>query len=132
MDMWHMSRALSDRDLDMLLFPTIYSYVPVLTRAKKLLMIHDIIPEKFPQLTLPGRKGRYFWQLKSALGRWQADAVITVSDYSKQCITVVFNIPSDRVYVVGDASDPIFQVIENPKLPPKLAALIISQRRLVA
>src|SRR5882724_8154873 len=28
-DLWRMSRALSDQEFDLLLFPTIYSYVPV-------------------------------------------------------------------------------------------------------
>jgi hypothetical protein len=34
-DLWRMSRAMSDREFDLLLFPTIYSYVPVFSRAKK-------------------------------------------------------------------------------------------------
>jgi hypothetical protein len=48
-----MSRALADSGLDVLFFPTIYTYVPVLSHARKLAMIHDVIPETFPELTLP-------------------------------------------------------------------------------
>src|SRR5215475_15176890 len=32
MDIWKMSRALSAREFDILLFPTVYSYVPVFSR----------------------------------------------------------------------------------------------------
>src|SRR5688572_8273608 len=39
-NMWRMSRALSKAKLDLLLFPTIYSYVPVTSRAKKIVILH--------------------------------------------------------------------------------------------
>src|SRR5437868_15155127 len=41
-DMWRMSRAVSDRGFDLVFFPTVYSYVPVLSRARKVLMIMDV------------------------------------------------------------------------------------------
>src|SRR5581483_12299075 len=85
-DMWRMSRALSAPDFDLVLFPTIYSYVPVFSRARKLVMIHDIIAETYPHLTVPRRTARLFWRMKTALGRFQADALITVSDYSREGI----------------------------------------------
>ena len=47
-DMWRMSRALSAPEFDLLLFPTIYSFVPVFSRARKLVMVHDIIAETYP------------------------------------------------------------------------------------
>src|SRR5205085_772988 len=74
-DSWHMSRALGDSRLDVLFFPTIYTYLPVLSRARKLVMVHDVIPETFPELTLPSRPARLLWNLKSALGRRQARAL---------------------------------------------------------
>ena len=122
-DMWRMSREMSRANLDLLLFPTIYSYVPVFSRAKKIVMIHDIIAETYPRLTLPGRTARLFWKAKVALGRWQADAVATVSEYSRQGIMRRFNLSADRVSVVGEASDPVFRVIENATLPKALHSL---------
>src|SRR5213079_2255480 len=97
----------------LLLFPTIYSYVPVLSPARKIVMIHDVIAETYPDLTMPRRSGRLFWKTKVALGRWQADAVATVSDYSRRGIVEQFGIDPERVYVVGEASDPVFRVIDN-------------------
>src|SRR5580658_5408412 len=38
-DMWRMSRALSAPEFDLLLFPTVYSFVPVFGRARRLVMI---------------------------------------------------------------------------------------------
>jgi glycosyltransferase involved in cell wall biosynthesis len=118
-----MSRALSEAQVDLLLFPTIYSYVPVLSRAKKIVMIHDVIAEKYPDLTIPGRRSRLFWKTKVALGRWQADAVGTVSDYSRKGIVEHFGIHPDRVHVVGEASDPVFRVLSEPKLTSHLRSI---------
>lgn len=122
-DMWRMSRSLSAPDIDVLLFPTIYSYVPVFTHAKKLVVIHDVIPEIYPQFTFPRRTARLFWNMKTALGRWQADAIITVSDFSRQCLIEHLNIVPELVYVVGEANDPIFHLIDQPELSPRLTSL---------
>jgi glycosyltransferase involved in cell wall biosynthesis len=113
-DMWRMSRALSDPTFDLLLFPTVYSYVPVLTRAKKVLIIHDVIAESYSQLTLPKYTARIFWKTKVALGRWQADRIVTVSDYSRQEILKHFKIAPDRIFVVGEANDPAFRLLDHP------------------
>jgi glycosyltransferase involved in cell wall biosynthesis len=125
-DMLRMSRALSRSDLDVLIFPSIYTYVPTLSRARKIVFVHDVIAETYPQLTLPNLRARLFWKAKVALGIRQAAAVITVSDYSREGILKLFRIPEDRVFVVGEASAPVFRRIEAPLLTPRLAALGIS------
>jgi glycosyltransferase involved in cell wall biosynthesis len=112
-DLWRMSRALSAREFDLLLFPTVYSYVPVYSRAKKVVMIHDVIAETFPNLTVPKMASRFFWNAKVALGRWQADAIVTVSEYSRQCILDHFQTSPERVFVVGEASDSTFRLIDD-------------------
>jgi glycosyltransferase involved in cell wall biosynthesis len=122
-DLWRMSRAMSDRELDLLLFPTIYSYVPVFRRAKKVVMIHDVIAEKYPDLTVPRSAARFFWKTKVMLGRWQADAIVTVSDYSRSGILEHFELAPERVFVVGEASDPIFRILEDPKPSVRLRSL---------
>jgi glycosyltransferase involved in cell wall biosynthesis len=119
-DLWRMSRALSDPAFDLLLFPTIYSYVPVLGRSKKVVMIHDTIAEKYPELTVPTRASRLFWKSKVALGRRQADAITTISEYSRKGIIEHFQISPERVFVVGEASDPIFRVLERLQPTPRL------------
>jgi len=125
-DMWQMSRAMSGPVFDLLFFPTIYSYVPVFSRAKKVVMVHDVIAETYPQLTLPNPLARLFWRAKVAVGRWQADAIATVSDFSRQGILRHFKLSPERVFVVGEASDPIFRVIDNPRPTPRLDSLGIT------
>ncbi len=125
-DMWRMSRALSKSDFDLVLFPTIYSYVPVLSRAKKVVLIHDVIAEKFPHLTLPSRLGRLFWKAKVALGRRQADALVTVSEHSRRGIVEYFGVAPDRVHVVSEAGDSAFRVLDNVTPSPRLCQLGIA------
>jgi len=122
-DMWRMSRAMSHREFDVLLFPTVYSYVPVFSRAKKIVMIHDVIAESYPNLTVPRSAARFFWNTKVALGRWQADAIVTVSDYSRRGILEYFGLPAERVFVVGEGNDPTFRLMENPRPSPRLRSL---------
>lgn len=131
-DIWRMGRALSSRAFDLLLFPTVYSYVPVWSRAKKIVMIHDVIAEKYPHLTLPSRVSQLFWQAKVALGRRQADALVTVSDYSRQGIAEYYQLAPSQIFTVGEASDPIFRLLPVVELSPELRALGIDpHQRLV-
>lgn len=132
-DMWRMSRALSSSEFDLLLFPAIYSFVPTFGRARKLVMVHDVIAETFPQLTVPRLSARLFWNIKAALGRWQADALITVSNFARDTIVAKFGSDPRRIFVVGEAADPVFRRLDHPGLTPALrAAGIDGNRRIVA
>ncbi|MCA9969735.1 MAG: glycosyltransferase family 4 protein [Anaerolineales bacterium] len=125
-DMARVSWAISRAGCDLLIFPTVYSYVPVVSRARKIVLIHDVIAETFPELTLPSPLARRFWQLKVALGRRQADAIVTVSEYSRQGIARHFGLPADQIHVVGEAGDPIFRRLDAPEWPPALRRLGLS------
>lgn len=132
-DLWRMSRAFSLPIYDMVLVPSIYSYVPVISGAKKIVFIHDIIPEKYPGLTLPDLKSRIFWKLKVTLGRIQADAIVTVSEYSRRLILESFNVDPEHVYVVGEASDSVFRVLDERHSESRLADMDIGKEdRIIA
>jgi glycosyltransferase involved in cell wall biosynthesis len=128
-DMWRTSRAMSSRNFQILLFPTIYSFVPTFTRARKIVVIHDTIAETYPHLTLPRRKARLFWQAKVRLGRAQADAIVTVSEYSRRSIVERFGLDPERVFVVGEASDPVFRRLDHPRPTAALAAARVTPGR---
>ena len=121
-DMWRISRALSAREFDVVLFPTVYSYVPTFGPARKLVMVHDVIAETYPHLTVPRFSARLFWNTKVALGRLQADAWITVSDYSRAGILKRFGMDPGRVFVVGEAADRVFRKLDRPLPGQKLRA----------
>ncbi len=122
-DMWQVSRTISQTACDLLIFPTVYSYVPVLSRVPKIVMIHDVIAETYPELTLPTATARLFWRVKVALGRWQAGAIVTVSEFSRRGIIDHFGTAPEQVHVVGEASDPVFRRLDAPTLTPHLRSL---------
>jgi glycosyltransferase involved in cell wall biosynthesis len=131
-DMWALGRAMSAAQLDVLLFPTIYSWVPTWTAAPKLLMIHDVIAERLPRHIFPTLGGRLRWRLKSMLGLAQADLVVTVSEYSRRALAGQFGLPSGSIAVVGEAPDPIFRPQQGAKLPRRVSELGMRQSRLIA
>ncbi len=132
-DLWAMSRALSSARLDCLLFPTVYSYVPVATAAAKVVIIHDVIAERFPGHVFPNRAERLRWRFKSALARAQADRLLTVSDYSRRELVDHFGLSPDQVAVVGEAPDPIFRPRPEARLPAAVRRLGIGDGdRLIA
>jgi glycosyltransferase involved in cell wall biosynthesis len=128
-DLVAMSRAMADRSIDLLLFPTTYSYVPVVSRSKKLMIIHDVTAERFPALTLDSRRARWSWSLKSMMARRQADAIVTVSEYSRDALVAEFGFDPGRIHVVGEASDPVFQRLEHAVPTPALVSLGLTGAR---
>jgi len=131
-DMARQARAFSSNEFDVVLFPTIYSFVPTYGRARKLVMMHDVIADMFPKLTVPKWTSRLFWNLKVLIGRMQADALITVSNYSRDCIVKHFGTDAKRVSVVSEAADPIFRRLDDSTPTAKLRELgLDGDRRMV-
>ena len=108
-DLWAMASQVSRYPLDIFFFPSVYTYFPIFTQAKIILGVHDVIAEDFPELIFPQLKRRYLWQIKGGLARRQADYILTVSNHAKQGILRHFNYPTDRVWVVDEAPDPVFR-----------------------
>jgi glycosyltransferase involved in cell wall biosynthesis len=113
-DMWRVSRAMSGARLDLMFFPSIYSYVPLADSVPKLLTIHDVIPELYPELVFPTLQSRLFWRAKVNLGCAQARLILTVSDYSRRCLAETLKIPPARLRVVQEASSTAFRRLASP------------------
>ena len=75
-----------------------------------------MIADTFPHLTIPNPRARLFWKAKTKLGLFQADAVATLSDYSRRGVTDFHRVRSDRVHVIGCASDSIFRRLDRPEV----------------
>ncbi len=113
-DLWAAGHAISEQKLDLVYFPSLYSYVPLVSAVPKLVTIHDAIPELFPELVFPTWRSKLFWRVKAKLGCVQARLVLTVSDYSRRCLIEQLKIPPARLRVVSEASDPAFRPLKRP------------------
>jgi glycosyltransferase involved in cell wall biosynthesis len=126
---WRMSRSLADPLFDLLIFPTVYTYLPVMSRARKMVFIHDVIPETFPRLTTPNASSRFWWWLKVACALGQCDLLATVSEFSRRGIRRCFGVDGDRVRVVEEAAEAPFRRIERPAPTERLEAIGFDARR---
>src|SRR5579885_1717182 len=75
-DLLRAAMAMSAAPLDVIVFPAIYSYVPVFSRARKIVMVHDTTADEYPEFALHSRCARVLWSLKGMLARRQADALL--------------------------------------------------------
>jgi glycosyltransferase involved in cell wall biosynthesis len=106
-DLLRLTRAVRLQRLDVFLFPSTYTWFPVV-RTPTLVGVHDTILEDMPELTVPGRRARALARLKQRLAIRGAERVFTVSEASRTAIAERWHISPDRVSVVPEAPDPVF------------------------
>jgi glycosyltransferase involved in cell wall biosynthesis len=108
-DMYKMGSTVSKAPLDIFFYPSVYTYFPVFSPVRKIVTIHDVIPEMYPEMVFPNRLARLFWKMKMWAALRQADLVLTVSGYSKQGIRECLKIESEKILVTSEAADPCFR-----------------------
>jgi glycosyltransferase involved in cell wall biosynthesis len=111
-DLWAMMQAVARCPLDILFFPSVYTYFPVITKATIILGVHDVIAEDYPDLIFPHLRSRWLWNLKGWLAHHQADFILTVSNHAKNGIVRHFKQHTpDDVWVIDEAPDPVFRAL---------------------
>ena len=103
-----LARAGSDRSLGAFLFPSVYSWFPVVG-PRVVLGVHDTTALDHAGLTLPGRLDRLAWALKHRVALRQAARVFTVSESARAELAGRLGLAPDRVAVVPEAPDPVFR-----------------------
>jgi glycosyltransferase involved in cell wall biosynthesis len=123
-DIWRMSRSAAKENLDLFFFPSVYTYFPLLGDIKKIVAIHDVIAEQFPDLVFSSRKHRLFWHLKVLAAIRQADVIVSVSEFSKRGIMDYYRLPARRIKVVSEAAGPLFcPLVEDDEFHRKLSQM---------
>jgi glycosyltransferase involved in cell wall biosynthesis len=102
-DLLRLTRAVSREKLDVFFSPSVYTYFPLPPRLPAVVTIHDTIPERFPQLTLPTARARLFWSIKVRVALMQARMVLTVSEYSARSIATILRVPRERIRICVEA-----------------------------
>ncbi len=110
-----MSREAARHPFDLIFFPAVYSYFPLLPgrRARTVVTFHDTIAERHPGLVFPTRRSRLFWMAKCRLALRQADVILTVSEYSKQCLMRHWKLDAGRIRLVSEAAGPCFRPVQE-------------------
>jgi glycosyltransferase involved in cell wall biosynthesis len=129
-DLWAMRAAAGQVGLDVLLYPTVYTYFPPPARVPALVTIHDVIPERFPRLVFPNRRPELFWRLKVGAATRRAALVLTVSRDAARGIARRLRVHPARIRVVGEAPDPRFRPPDG--LSREAAARVLARLGLAA
>ena len=122
-DMLRMTGAVRRERLDVFFSPTVYAYFPLPPQLRAVVTIHDTIPERFPELTLPSRKMRLFWRLKVGLAVRQARRILTVSDHAARDVERIHGIPRSRITVATEAPSSTFYPVTDEERGDAAAAL---------
>lgn len=107
-DILRMTLAVRRDPLDAFVFPSVYTYYPVM-KVPTVVGIHDVIASELPELTLAGTRARLLWETKQRIAIRRARRVFTVSEASRKLLAVRFGLGYDRLTVVPEAPDPVFR-----------------------
>jgi glycosyltransferase involved in cell wall biosynthesis len=106
-DLLRLTKAVRRDRLDAFLFPSVYTYFPVIG-TPTVIGIHDTIVHEFPQLTLASRRDRLAWHAKEGFAIRTAASIFTVSEASRAALEARFGLGPERVHVVSEAPDEVF------------------------
>lgn len=119
-DALRLTRAVRGDRLDAFLFPSVYTYFPVVG-TPTVVGLHDAIVEQLPELTVPSRRERLAATLKHRVAVRRASRLFTVSEASRHAIAGHFGIAPEQIRVVPEAPDPVFWRREGGRLRAGLA-----------
>ncbi|HEX3455120.1 MAG TPA: glycosyltransferase family 1 protein [Gaiellaceae bacterium] len=116
-DLLKLGATVSRARFDAFLFPSVYTYFPTLG-VPTVVGLHDAIADDFPELTLPSRRARAFWQAKQKLAIARARRLFTVSESARAEISQRLGLAPERLAVVPEAPDAVF----TPRDPAEIDA----------
>jgi len=102
---------LEDKDIELYHVPQNGIGLPRDKKCPFIITLHDVIPFKMPETV----SEKYLKIFSEEVPRLISlcDAIITVSEYSKEDIIKTFNYPRDKIYVTYLASEDIYHVIDT-------------------
>jgi len=106
-DLLRLTSAVRADRLDAFLFPSVYTYFPVIG-VPTVIGIHDAIVHELPALTISTRRERLAWRAKETLALRTAAGIFTVSEASRVAVAKRFGLAPDRLRIVPEAPDEVF------------------------
>lgn len=107
-DLLRMMLAVRRDRPDVFLFPSMYTYFPVLG-SPTVVGIHDAISFEFPNLVVPAARARLFSRAKERLALARATRLFTVSEAARRAIVASLGVAERRLTIVPEAPDPVFR-----------------------
>jgi glycosyltransferase involved in cell wall biosynthesis len=108
-DMIAMGRAVARLGVDLMYFPSTYSFFPIWNHGKLVVTMHDALPLTRPELVFPSLAGRLAWRLKETVAARRAHRIVTVSEASRRALEAWSGWPAERFRVITEGPDPMFR-----------------------
>jgi len=102
---------LEDKDIELYHVPQNGIGLPRNKKCPFIITLHDVIPYKMPETVSEKYLKIFSEEVPKIISL--CDAIITVSEYSKEDIIKAFNYPRDKIYVTYLASEDIYHVINK-------------------
>jgi glycosyltransferase involved in cell wall biosynthesis len=109
-----MTAAVARARLDLFFSPSVDGYFPVLGVPRRIVTIHDTMPEQLGAMMIPSAAARRRRQAKVRVALAQAHLVATGSAYMRREIASVFGLPAERIGVIPYAADDCFRPCADP------------------
>lgn len=106
---WQAARCAAD----VVLFPTVYSFYPVLGRVPVAVVFHDAMTEERPDLFFPTRRARAFWRAKVWLARRQASAIVAPSESARHKVASALRRPVAAIARIDEAPAAVFRKTDD-------------------
>ncbi len=100
------------KGVDVIHFPAFVS--PVLKSAKMIITIHDMAYLLFPEMFV--RRYRLYLKLFVHLSARRADAIIAISENTKQDIVRLLNVDEEKIHVIYPGINPIYRKLEDVRV----------------
>lgn len=98
-----------------IVFSPHFNFLPKMRRAKRIITFHDLSFIHFPEF-YPLRKRIWHWQQQYATQARSADAIIAVSEFTRQDIIKTLGVQPEKVHTVYSGINPFYkQLPENDK-----------------
>jgi glycosyltransferase involved in cell wall biosynthesis len=127
-DLLRVGFAASRARFDALVFPSVYTYFPSVG-VPSIVGVHDLIAADFPELTLPSRRARAFWEVKQRTAVRLARRLFTVSEASRSELSSRLGVPAAKLAVVPEAADSVFGPRAQSEIDRALAPLGLAGTR---
>jgi glycosyltransferase involved in cell wall biosynthesis len=118
LDMLRLTWAVWREPVDLFFSPSVYTFFPLPPGQRAVVCIHDAIADRYPELTLPSTRARWFWRAKVKLAIRQARLILTVSEFARDELMAVLGVPHDRIRVAVEAP----ALTYRPSQPAEVAA----------
>jgi glycosyltransferase involved in cell wall biosynthesis len=107
----HVPSRVEQEKIDIFHVPQNGIGLPTTKGCLQVATVHDLIPYIYPETSSTGYLNIFLKEMPRIME--QSDMIITVSEYSKKDIQRYFNLPDEKVTVIYEAPESIYQPIEK-------------------